>query len=292
MTIHIIGAGLQTTVQDLGRAQHQHEGIPGSGAMDRTAHRVANILVGNSESAATLESTLIGPAMTFDKESLIAVTGGDLGATVDGAPLALWAPTLMPAGSTLRFGKVGNGCRAYVAIAGGIHVPEVFDSRSTYLRASFGGFSGRALRVGDALDVFEPTRLGGAIARSLGGSVNGARHARWSAGHTIRPAYREDVTVRLIEGAHTSELDDASLEALTATRFRVSSSSDRMGYRLEGAKLALAKPREMMSEAVAFGTVQLPPGGAPIVLMADRQTTGGYPRIGEVASVDLPLVAQ
>lgn len=292
MTIRILGAGLQTTVQDLGRAAHQHEGIPGGGAMDRAAHRIANILIGNAESDATLEATLMGPSIVFDQETLIAVTGGDLGALLNGAPLPLWTPTWIPAGTTLRFGKTGTGCRAYIAVGGGIDVPVVFDSRSTYLRASFGGLNGRALRVGDVLTARTPTALSNAIGQALRADGARVQTAHWRAGHSLRPAYREDVVVRLIEGAHTAELNATSRESLTSTRFRVSASSDRMGYRLEGTTLTLTQPREMMSEAVAFGTVQLPPGGAPIILMADRQTTGGYPRIGEVASVDLPLVAQ
>jgi antagonist of KipI len=292
VTLRIIGAGLQTTVQDLGRATHQREGIPGGGAMDRIAHRVANVLVGNAECAATLEATLIGPSITFDEETLIALTGGDLAAMVDETPIGLWTPTLIPAGSTLRFGRVARGCRVYIAIAGGIDVPEVFDSRSTYLRACFGGLDGRALRAGDVLHTGPTPPLATRIAASLRGDGSKATNPRWSAGAALRPHYSEDVVVRLIEGAHTAELDDASRDALTAAPFRVSASSDRMGYRLEGERLTLEKPREMLSEAVAFGTVQLPPGGAPIILMADRQTTGGYPRIGEVASVDLPLVAQ
>lgn len=292
MTIHVAGAGLQTTIQDLGRARHQHEGIPGGGAMDRAAHRVANLLVGNDQSAATLEATLIGPTLTFDSETLIALAGGDLDATVDGRRAALWAPTLVPPGAALRFGRAMRGCRVYVAFAGGIDVPEVFGSRSTYLRASFGGLDGRALRAGDVLHSGLPSDLGDRIAASLRHETASIGGARWSAGFVLRPHYSDDAVVRMIEGAHTAELDAASRKALTSATFRVSASSDRMGYRLEGERLSLETPHEMLSEAVAFGTVQLPPGGAPIILMADRQTTGGYPRIGEVASVDLPLVAQ
>jgi antagonist of KipI len=300
VTIRIIGAGLQTTIQDLGRPTHQHEGIPGCGAMDRVAHRMANILIGNDEGLATLEGALMGPALAFDEDSLIAVTGGDLGATVDGSAIGLWQPLWVPKGATLRFEKMGaamptkagRGCRTYVSAAGGIDVPVVFGSRSTYLRASFGGLQGRALRVGDELTTGKRSTLNNQIADSIRGDGSKPRAARWIAGATIRPRYGEDVIVRLVEGAHTSELSNDSQTVLTSSLFRISSSSDRMGYRLEGATLSLATPREMMSEAVAFGTVQLPPGGSPIILMADRQTTGGYPRIGEVASVDLPLIAQ
>lgn len=260
--------------------------------MDRLAHRVANLLVGNDEGAATLEAALIGPSLTFDEETIITVAGGDLEASVGGTPIPVWRPVFIPAGAMLRFGKAARGCRAYIAVAGGIGVPLVFDSRSTYLRASFGGLGGRAIRTGDRLERGAPSELSNRIRSALRG--DGARLivSRWGAAPTLRPRYSSEPTVRLIEGAHTHELSAESRDALIDQRFRVSASSDRMGYRLEGPTLSLSAPRELLSEGVAFGTMQLPPGGAPIVLMADRQTTGGYPRIAEVVSVDLPLVAQ
>ena len=294
MTINVVTGGLQTTVQDLGRPSHQHQGIPGGGAMDRMAMRVGNLLVGNDSHAATLEVTLIGPTLTFARETLIALTGADLEATIGTTPIPAWHAVLAPEGATLRFGRALRGCRTYVAVAGGIDVPLVFGSRSTYLRADFGGLEGRALRAGDQLAIGEPTNLSRRIAASQRGTVDGnpPAVARWSAGISIRTSYSEDAVVRVIRGAHTDLLNKTSLEAFVGSRFRVSASSDRMGYRLEGETLTLRATTELLSEGVAFGTVQLPPGGAPIVLMADRQTTGGYPRIGEVASVDLGLVAQ
>ena len=292
MTIRVVTGGLQTTVQDLGRPSHQHQGIPGGGAMDRMAMRVGNLLVGNGTQAAVLEATLIGPTLTFANETLIAVTGADLEAAVGATSIPAWHPTLVPAGATLRFGRALRGCRAYVAVAGGIDVPLVFGSRSTYLRADFGGLEGRALRAGDQLAVGETPELSRRIAASLRAGNATTVVARWGAGISIRTPCSEDAVVRVIRGAHTDLLNKTSLEAFVGSRFRVSASSDRMGYRLDGVTLSLRATTELLSEGVAFGTVQLPPGGAPIVLMADRQTTGGYPRIGEVASVDLGLVAQ
>jgi len=262
--------------------------------MDRMAMRVGNLLVGNDANGATLESTLIGPTLTFGEETLIALTGADLEAVVGTTPVPPWHPTLLAPGATLRFGRALRGCRAYVAIAGGIDVPLVFGSRSTYLRAEFGGYDGRALHAGDHLTVGEPSHLSKRIMTSLRGIANGhtATVARWSAGASIRTSSTDEAIVRLIRGAHTDLLSEPSRLALVGSRFRVSASSDRMGYRLDGEKLSLRTTTELLSEGVAFGTVQLPPGGAPIVLMADRQTTGGYPRIGEVATVDLGVVAQ
>jgi antagonist of KipI len=294
VTLRIVGAGLQTTVQDLGRPDHQRDGVPGGGAMDRNALRVGNALVGNDDGAAALEATLIGPAIAFDDPTLIAITGGDLDATIDGQPAPMWRAMFVPSGATLRFGRPRVGCRAYVAVSGGVDVPLIFGSRSTYLRAQFGGHEGRALRVGDTLRTQEP----GPIARQIAALVRNGHDdgavagASWSAGHTLRMRYSSDPVVRLIAGAHAELLAAPSRTKLFSASFNVSSSSDRMGYRLEGVELQLRSPVELLSEGVAFGTMQLPPDGMPIILMADRQTTGGYPRIGEVATVDLPLVAQ
>ncbi|HEX6965716.1 MAG TPA: biotin-dependent carboxyltransferase family protein [Gemmatimonadaceae bacterium] len=292
MSFRIEQPGLFTTVQDLGRVGHQREGVPVSGAMDPLALRVANLLVGNDEGDAALEITLRGPTMVFERDALIALTGADLNASIDGERVPAWRAMRVSAGATLAFGAPRVGCRAYLAVAGGIAVPPVLGSRSTYTRAKLGGLDGRALRRGDILQVGSPSVLAACLSASLvrgAGRVNGAR---WGVGSTIRPVYSDAPAVRLIPGAHEHALTPVAREQLYRGEFRISSQSDRMGYRLEGPALELALPLELLSEPVAFGTVQLPPSGSPIVLMADRQTTGGYPRIGEVATVDLPLLAQ
>jgi antagonist of KipI len=294
VTLRVVGAGLQTTVQDLGRRGHQHDGVPGGGAMDRSALRIGNALVGNDDGMAALEATLIGPAIVFDDMALIALTGGDLEPTIDGQPVPMWRAIHLADGATLRFGRPKLGCRAYLAVAGGIDVPLIFDSRSTYLRGQFGGHEGRALRSGDVLATQDPPALAQHIADAVLDGKDGARAAvaSWGAGHSLRMRYSSEPVVRLISGAHADFLSAPSRTKLFSASFTISASSDRMGYRLEGVELPLRSPIELLSEGVAFGTVQLPPDGMPIVLMADRQTTGGYPRIGEVASVDLPLIAQ
>jgi antagonist of KipI len=259
--------------------------------MDRFAHRVANILVGNEESAATLEASLLGPGIAFDEPAVIALAGGDLSATISGNALAPWHAVAVPQGATLRFGEARTGCRVYIAVAGGIELPPVFGSRSTYLRAQFGGLEGRALRSGDVLNAGMPSVTSQKISAAL--RASGATSvARWTIASSMKPAYDDDPIVRVIPGEHYDLLDDAGRERLISSTFKVSSNSDRMGYRLSGVELTLSEPTELLSEGVAFGTIQLPPGGEPIVLMADHQTTGGYPRIGEVATVDLPLIAQ
>jgi antagonist of KipI len=292
VTLRIATAGLQTTVQDLGRVGHQREAVPVGGAMDRLALRVANLLVGNAECAAALEAALIGPALVFERDALIALAGGDLEATIDHARIPVWHPIWVPRGATLRFGHARVGCRAYIAVAGGLDVPLVFGSRSTYLRGKFGGYNGRPLQAGDLVATRPMSPQAEQIARTLNPSNRDVVVARWSIGATLRPPYSDDAHVRLIAGAHIDALTPAARELLLGGTFRVSPSSDRMGYRLDGKTLELQRPMELLSEGVGFGTVQLPPGGAPIILMSDAQTTGGYPRVGEVASVDLPLVAQ
>jgi antagonist of KipI len=292
MTIKVITGGMQTTVQDLGRIGHQAQGVPVGGAMDRVALRIANLLVGNTEDCGALETTIMGPALRFDTDTLIALTGVNLDAAIEGVSVPLWHPVWAERGTTLRFGHAVEGCRTYIAVGGGIDVPLAFGSRSTYLRAKFGGHEGRALKSGDVLHAGIPSTLSAKIASSLAGGGRRFVVGRWSASPSLRPPYGRDVVVRVTAGAHYDSLSDAGHETLTTATFRVSSSSDRMGYRLEGAEVALHEPMELLSEGTTFGTVQLPPGGAPIVLMADAQTTGGYPRIAEVVTVDLPIVAQ
>lgn len=291
MSLRVREAGLLTTVQDLGRPGYQGEGVPVGGAMDPFALRVANLLVGNDPGAAGLEITLAGPTLTCERDLLLAITGAPLGAALDGAEVPPWRPVVARAGATLRFGGGASGCRAYLAVAGGIDVPVVLGSRSTLLGAGMGGVEGRALRAGDHLACATPTAAGGTILEELLRGP-GPWIARWGAGPSLRPAYSARPVVRLIGGEHEPALTDEARRALYGADFRLSPRSDRMGCRLEGPALALAEPVEPLSEAVTFGTVQLPPDGQPIVLMADRQTTGGYPRIGEVATVDLPLLAQ
>ena len=294
MICRVLHPGLLATVQDGGRYGHQREGIPVAGAMDELALRIGNVLVGNDEHAAGLEFTLVGPTLRFDEHALIALAGADLGISADGTPLPLWRPVCVPAGMTVSATSAVRGCRGYLAIAGGVDVPVVLGSRSTYVRAALGGVEGRALRRGDVFAIGAPSELSRRI--GAGVSANRARDrvaiARWGASGSLVPFYTSPATIRLLEGEHAHLLTPESRERLWSTEFRVGAQSDRMGYRLEGAGLELSAATELLSEAVAFGTMQLPPGGNPIVLMADRQSTGGYPRIGEVASVDLPLLAQ
>jgi antagonist of KipI len=296
VAVHVVRSGLHTTVQDLGRPGHQHEGVPVCGAMDAAALRVANLLVGNPEGTAGLEVTLLGPTLELSGDVLLSVTGADLSASLDERPLAPGRTVHARAGSQLTFGARVAGCRAYVGFAGGIAVPPVLGSRSTYLAGRLGGLRGRALVSGDELPLGEP----GARSRALAVAIGPGHVAPWwpvplRVAMPAGSAGEDAVEVRALRGRHFEALAPAARDALlsgAAEWFTVSAASDRMGYRLEGPALALQDPLEMISEGVAFGTVQLPPGGALIVLMADRQTTGGYPRLLEVASVDREVLAQ
>lgn len=291
MTIGIEQPGLFTTVQDLGRPGLQHAGVTPGGAMDAFALRAANLLVGNPDSAAGLEITLTGPELVFHEAATIAITGADLGVTLEGRTPPPWRAVGVPRGARLRFGAARRGCRAYVAIAGGIDVPAVLGGRGTHVRAAFGGLAGRALERGDVLPVGTRSPLAERIARTLLATDRDVRIAPWGLGHSL-VASRAAGLVRMIPGPDFPQLGKESLDALREEPFTLASNSDRMGLRFEGRALHLARHEEQLSAPVAFGTIQLPPDGHPIVLMADRQTTGGYPRLGEVVTVDLGVLAQ
>ena len=263
----IVQAGMWTTVQDLGRVGQRAAGVPLSGAMDAFAARVANLLVGNAENTAVLELTLLGPEIEFLSDGWIALTGAEF------AGVEAWRPVAVRAGQSIKFGAAKKGCRGYLALAGGIEVAPVLGSRSTYGRAGLGGWQGRALRAGDVLP--------------LGPAVR-AISERWSIDLSMMSNYGAAPTVRVISGAHASEFGDTWLK----TEFRVTPQSDRMGMRLAGTSLVRTVSGDLPSSAVAPGTVQVPPDGQPIVLLADAQTIGGYPQLAHVISVDLPLLAQ
>jgi antagonist of KipI len=294
MSITVLEPGLLTTIQDLGRSGYQQFGVVVGGAMDPFALRIANALVANQEDAAGLEITLRGPALRFEQDLLIAICGADLTPQIDGYPVKTWRPLAVRRGSVLRFGEPQRGCRAYLAIAGGIDVPPVMGSRSTYLRAQIGGLEGRALRAGDVLTLFPSSE---SAARRVQRWLDAVTPAplfcpSWSVADNQPVANDSAIVVRVLRGAQFNWFDAASQQSFFAAEFEITPQSDRMGYRLAGPQLRLVSDREMISEAVTVGTVQVPPAGQPIVLMADRQTTGGYPKIADAATVDFSALAQ
>jgi antagonist of KipI len=286
VSITIIKPGMLSSFQDRGREGYQHQGIPAAGAMDERAHRLANALAGNSGDPATLEMTLTGPTLRFDAPACFALAGADLGATLNGQEIPQHRPLVARAGDTLAFGaRPANGVRGYLAVHGGFALAPVMGSETTYLRSGFGGFEGRALAKGDQVG----------LRQALDGhGLDALQKALWdlriylpgTLGHKQRDA------IRFLPGMQWQEFSEASRHAFGGSEFRISPQSDRMGYRLQGPALSMSQPRQMLSEAACFGTVQVPSGGEAIILMADRQTTGGYPKIAQIASVDLPLLAQ
>ena len=292
MSIQVIRAGLLSTVQDRGRYGLQHLGIVPCGAMDNVAHAMANVLVGNDESCATLECTILGPELAFEEDALIAIYGGAFQDRRQ--PLPLNRPILVKAGTTLALGSVVRGSRCYLAIAGGFAVDEVLGSRSTYLPAAFGGLQGRALEVGDRLATIDGlARISRErFAKQTNAvTVGNVRSVRWSAPELTVPR-NDPVEVRAMEGRHHAQFRADSSDAFFSKPWRISPQSNRMAYRLDGPRLRRTRSAEVLSEPTCLGTVQVPNDGMPIVLMADHQTTGGYPKIAEVASVDMPSLAQ
>lgn len=267
----VIEAGLFTTMQDLGRHGYRSLGMPGAGAMDPDALRLANLIAGNSPAAAALECTAPGPALRALSDLSVAVTGADLTATVDGTAIDMWRAVQVRAGQVIRFGAPHSGMWAYIAPAGGIEARTVLGSASTY----FSGGVGRRLERGDIIGV-------------------GVRHGTPLA--TPLPAQmvripRDEVTVHVIPGPQGDWFPDDAVEAFFDSPFRVTVQHDRAGIRLDGPAIS-RDPREMLSDAMLPGAIQVPPDGRPIVIMVDGPTTGGYPKIGVVATVDLPLLAQ
>ncbi len=293
MSVTVLKPGMLSTVQDRGRYGFQHLGVPVSGAMDLFSHRVANILVGNAADEATLEITMLGPRLRFEHDSLIALCGADLSPAIDGRGVPEGKAVRVRAGAVLDFGAALAGCRTYLAIQGGFDVPLVMGSRSTYELARLGGLQGRALRAADSLPVAgdNPAHYPG-LARELAASRLSFSAPRWAVNQHAEELGRSPQTVRIIAGRHWQAFPASARDALTGSEFRVAPDSNRMGCRLEGHAPLHGGPAQTLSEAVTFGTIQVPPSGQPIVLMADRQTVGGYPKIADVAGVDLHLLAQ
>lgn len=287
-SLTVLRAGLLTTVQDSGRWGFQDLGVPVSGPMDHAAHRLANALVGNPPDAATLEATWIGPELRMEQETRLVVAGGDLRATLDSADVPLHAPVQCRSGSVLRFGERRAGARAYVACDGGIAVPPVLGSRATHVLSGLGGVAGRAVKPGDCIPLGDrgvraPTQVGGGSTPRQAGR-EGPPYGHGRAG---------GARLRVLPGPQTDYFTASALDALQRTRYTISPQSDRMGYRLAGgAPLPGAISGDMISDATFMGGVQLPPSGDPILLMADRQTSGGYPQLAVVITADLPLAGQ
>lgn len=293
--IRVLRAGLMTTVQDLGRVGFRRYGVVMSGAVDSFSSSVANWLVGNKETAACLEMTLQGAILSFDEDSIVAVCGADTELKVANQLVPMWRPLYIQKDTVLSIDSVFNGCRVYLAVAGGIGTTEVLGSRSTYLGARFGGYHGRALFEDDDIPVGSSSTPKDTpwLHSSM---VRGTRckRCKWPSWGVSKRERRSILSgsLRALPGEQYNVLSEEGQQLLWTEEFRVSSQADRMGIRLDGPVISLRTSVEMVSEGVVPGTVQLPPSGRPVILLADGQTTGGYPRILHVASIDLPKVGQ
>ena len=274
--LRVVEPGLFTTVQDLGRPHAIASGVPPGGAMDRFAHRAANLVVGNAETDASLECTLTGPHLVAEHSCLVAVTGADFEIRVNGLSAPTWTGIFLSQGDHLTFGAQRSGGRAYVAVGGGIEGDRWLGSASTNLMAGRGGMHGRNLKTGDEIGV----------ARAATRPAVSGHHLP----EHLRPHYGNH-TLLAIAGPHVKRLDAASRGLLFGAEFKVSREADRMGYRLDGPRLATAGD-ELLSFGLTAGAVQVPHGGQPILLMADHQTAGGYPVVATVVSASMPVAAQ
>lgn len=285
MSFEVLKPGLLSTFQDLGRLQHQRLGIPVAGALDVNAHRLANLLVGNGAELATLEMNLFPPTLKTNASCCVAFSGADMGPMVNDCKVPMNRPVVLRAGDEISFGTRSDGARIYMAVHGGFQLHTVFDSASTYLRSAIGGFHGRALKRGDVIDIHDPLN---------GIDLSVLAQELWDVKIYLKSSLVKKKTpkLRIIKSAQWDEFTPESRADLITQPFKVTPISDRMGFRLEGPTLKLSQPRQMISESVVFGTIQVPVGGQAIILMADRQPTGGYPKIAYVASVDQPLLAQ
>lgn len=277
MSITVQNPGLLTTVQDAGRVGYQQFGVSVSGVMDPRAMKIANILVGNDEGEAVLECTMMGPQLRFNAANTIAITGGDLGATLDNQPVESYAAFAVQAGQTLRFTALRSGCRAYIAFAGGLDIPQVMGSRSTYLKAKIGGLEGRKLQKDDEIGFRAP---------------NAALPNLSQRRFTPEAQVDNNYTVRVLMGPQDDMFTQAGIDTFLSETYTVTNEFDRMGCRMEGAVIEHKNGGDIISDGIAFGAIQVPTAGKPIIMLADRQTTGGYTKIANVITADFRIIGQ
>ena len=268
--------GLLTTVQDLGRDGFGPVGVSASGAADAVSLRIGNRLVGNSDGTAALEMTLVGGTFTFERAATIAATGADFGLSSDGVRLPMWTSIRIREGQTVKLGASRSGARAYLCVQGGIAVEPFLGSASTHVLSGLGGFEGRALHKGDRV--------------KLGAAISPFRERSLSA-RTLEKLQPHNV-IRVTDGPQGDWFPESSRKTLCGCEFRLTEQSNRMGIRLEGPPIRLAPAREMITEGVSLGAIQITPSGQPIILFVEQQTTGGYPKIANVISADLHSVGQ
>ena len=277
MSITVLNPGLLTTVQDQGRIGYQQFGVSVSGVMDPRGAAVANMLVGNDEKEAVLECTMMGPHLQFNQANCIAITGGDLMPTLDGKPIPNYTAVKVEAGQVLKFTMPKTGCRAFIAFAGGLDIPEVMGSRSTYMKAKIGGVEGRKLAKDDVIGFRAPkAELKNMNFRSMASEF----------------VPRKEYTIRVVLGPQDDYFTEEGIKTFLSQVYTVTAEFDRMGCRLEGEAIAHKDGGDIISDGIAFGAIQVPSSGKPIIMLGDRQTTGGFTKIANVISVDFRILAQ
>ncbi|MDE5422510.1 biotin-dependent carboxyltransferase family protein [Ancylomarina sp. DW003] len=274
-TIKILNPGLLSSIQDAGRYGYQQYGMPVAGAMDTDALQFANWCVGNSSNEACIESTIIGASLEFNCGTTIALCGAKVQAKINGEFAEMNRSLQVKTGDKLEMGNVQAGCRIYLAIAGGFNIPDLMASKSTYLRGKFGGFEGKALASGDEIEVNES---GKQIKRRLP--------------QALISDFSNNTSIRITAGAEVRRFTQEGIKSFLCSTYTVSAQSDRMGYRLSGAKIEHTDGADIISSGISTGAIQVPGHGAPIIMMADHQTVGGYTKIANVIAADLPLLGQ
>lgn len=280
MGIRVLKGGMLTTVQDLGRTGYQSQGFSVAGVMDVRSFKIANLLLDNPENEPVLEFTLIGPTLEFTSATIIAITGGDFQPTVNGEPVPMYTALYMNKGDILKFQSARTGSRGYIAFSSYLDVPVVMGSRCTNLKSKIGGFKGRKLQTGDYMNFRIKRRY---LPYFLSRKLELPDAAEFE---------KDETVLRVVMGPQDNLFSKQGVETFLNSEYTVTSDFDRMGCRLEGPYIAPKKASDIISDGIAFGSIQVPAHGKPIILLADRQTTGGYAKIATVASVDIPKLVQ
>lgn len=273
--IEVLKPGLFSTIQDIGRTGYVEFGMPTAGVMDEDAFRLANWLVGNDLNSAVLEITLNGPKLVFHCKTFIAITGAKMNPRINGIPVSMYETINIERGDLLEFGELITGCRTYISVSGGITTKKKLGSRATYTYAEIGGIDGTVLKKGNKIPISEVFKC-----------------ELKKVPDNFQLKYASLLTIRVIAGPEEDKFEKKALEKFYKTEFIISNQSNRMGYKLSGKEIKLKKTFEMLSSGIVNGTIQIPQDGNPIILLADGQTTGGYPRIANIISVDIPFLGQ
>ncbi len=276
--LKIINPGLLTTIQDYGRAGYQQDGMPVAGAMDSYAMQLANILTGNDRNDAVIEMTFLGAEIQFNLNTTIAITGADMSPRINGTSISMYKTVNVNKGDILKLVGATKGCRTYISISGGLDIPKIMGSKSTYLRAKIGGLQGRKLKAGDEIYIKN--------------NENTRKIGIREMPEEVIPDYKGTIIARVILGPEDDRFTDQGIKTFFQEEYKITNQSDRMGYRLEGKKIEHKNGADIISGGITLGAIQVPGHGQPIIMMADRQTTGGYTKIANVISVDIPYLAQ